>query len=142
MIAKIIKGISNRLYESYDKEQYRVYTEQVKQGFKEPCFFVLLINPTNQNLLNKHKRRSNTFDIHYFPKNENDYEDVYAKIDELFEVLEFIEIEGLGKIRGREMESEFKNGVLHFFVNYSVFVEKTDDSGDMEDIEINQRVKG
>lgn len=142
MIAKIVKGISDKLYESYGKEQYKVYTEQVKQGFKEPCFFVLLINPTNQNLFNKLKRRSNTFDIHYFPKNENDYEDIYTKIDELFEILEFVDIEGLGKIRGRDMEVEFKNGVLHFFVNYSVFVQKEDSIEDMEDIEISQRVKG
>jgi hypothetical protein len=142
MIAKIVKAIADKLYESYGKEQYKVYTEQVKQGFKEPCFFVLLINPTNQNLLNKLKRRSNTFDIHYFPKNENDYEDIYTKIDELFGILEFVEIEGLGKIRGRKMESEFKNGVLHFFVNYSVFVEKTDANEIMEDIQISQRVKG
>lgn len=142
MIARIVKGIVEKLYENYNKEQYKVYTEQIKQGFKEPCFFVLLVNPTNQNLLNKQRRRSNTFDIHYFPKNENDYEDVYTKIDELFEALEFIEIEGLGKIRGREMESEFKNGVLHFFVNYSVFVEKADSYENMEDIEIKQRVKG
>ena len=47
MIKEIIEAISIALNEEFG-DSYTIYTENVKQGLKTPCFFVLCINPTNK----------------------------------------------------------------------------------------------
>ena len=40
MLNDIIKGMAEKIRTVYRPEDYRLYTEDVKQGFKEPCFFI------------------------------------------------------------------------------------------------------
>ena len=47
MIQKIVDGICMAIRTEYDKS-FRIYTESVAQGLKEPCFSVLWLNGSNE----------------------------------------------------------------------------------------------
>ncbi len=44
---RIIDGISIRINEVFG-DDYEIYSEDIEQGFKEPCFFILPLNQKNQ----------------------------------------------------------------------------------------------
>ena len=54
MVNRIIDGISIRINEVFG-DDYEIYSEDIEQGFKEPCFFIL---PLNQKKSPKLKNRS------------------------------------------------------------------------------------
>ena len=43
MVNRIIDGISIRINEVFG-DDYEIYSEDIEQGFKEPCFFILPLN--------------------------------------------------------------------------------------------------
>ena len=45
MINKILDAISNALNEEFGDE-YEIYSEDIKQDLKEPCFFIICLNPS------------------------------------------------------------------------------------------------
>jgi len=42
MVNDIVLGIAEKLRTVYPESGYSLYTENVEQGFKEPCFFCVL----------------------------------------------------------------------------------------------------
>ena len=128
MINEIVKGISRALYETFGDE-YTIYKEYVPQNFKEPSFLILHIRGTNDVKSPVRYLMRNQFDIHYFPKDElNSRTEMRSVIESLFLSLEYINV--LDNLcRGTKMSYEIIDGVLHFFVNYDMFMVK-DTSGD------------
>lgn len=123
MINAIIAGISNTLDVAYG---YEIYGEEIKQGLKEPCFFLRCINPTNSLFLGKRYFRKNNFVIQYFPKSKYEQNaECYEMAEGLMQHLEVIPVLD-ATIRGTEMKYEVIDGVLNFFVNYDCFVYKVD----------------
>lgn len=121
-------------------EEYTVYAEEVKQGLSEPCFFISCINPSDRQLLGNANRhflaaryyRENRFCIQYFPLDENNgRQESYDKAERLFGCLEEISVDG-DFIRGTDMNFEYTDGVLSFFVSYNFFVYKTREPTVME----------
>lgn len=45
MINEIIKGVSMKLNATFGAG-YKIYQNDVEQGFKEPCFFIAVLKPT------------------------------------------------------------------------------------------------
>ena len=45
MINSIIEAISISLNEEFG-DGYEIHMEEIKQGLKEPCFFIACLNPT------------------------------------------------------------------------------------------------
>ena len=129
MIEDIVKGISRALYGAFG-ENYTIYKDDVPQNFKEPCFSIVHVQG-NMDLKSSARYFShNLFDIHYFPKDElNSRTEMRSVIESLFLSLEYINV--LDNLcRGTKMSYEIIDGVLHFFVNYDLFVVK-----DMSDVE-------
>ncbi len=121
-------------------EDCTVYAEEVKQGLSEPCFFISCINPSDRQLLGNANRhflaaryyRENRFCIQYFPLDENNgRQESYDKAERLFGCLEEISADG-DIIRGTDMNFEYTDGVLSFFVSYNFFVYKTREPTVME----------
>ncbi|MGL5642336.1 MAG: phage tail terminator family protein [Paraclostridium sp.] len=148
MLNKIIDGISIKINELFGDDYY-IYSEEIEQGFKEPCFFISLLKPSSTPRLGTRTYREYNFDIHYFPKisNEKNYDmyDTNEKlIDGIDEVdgLEYISVDG-GLIRGSKIHSEIIDNVLHFFIKYSLFVIKEDvETEKMESLILKQNIKG
>ena len=133
MVIKILDAISIKLNKEFG-DNYRIYSEDVKQGFKEPCFFISLIKPTSKNMLGQRKLREYNFVIQYFPKESNEKKlEIYEVIEKLETELEYIESED-GLIRGQVLNSEIVDNVLHFFVRYSLFTIKQENKICIEDL--------
>ena len=72
--------------------------------------------------------RSNQFCIHYFPKSNEPNAECLEIVEDLYDILEMIEIDG-DLVHGTEMSNEIDDGVLHFFVNYDFFELRKPDEG-------------
>lgn len=140
MINKIIDGISISLNAEFG-DDYKIYTESIEQGLKEPCFSIICVNPTNDLYLGKRYFRKNQFCIQYFPKGEDKYAECLDVAERMFDCLEVISV-GDDLQRGTSMHGEVVDRVLHFFVNYDMFVYKVESTDAMEGIDLTSNVEG
>ena len=140
MINKIINGICLALSSNFGEER-EIYTEAVEQGLEDVSFFVLCLNPTNSRFLGERYFMTNQFCIHYFPQTDNPNSECLEVLEELYDTLELIDVDG-DLVRGTNMSSEMTDGVLQFFVNYDFFTIGKKDETFMEDFEQTLDVKG
>ena len=122
MINKIIDGISVAINSEFG-DPYEIYTESIEQGLIEPCFSILCLNPTINQVLGKRYFRRNQFCIHYFPSSDEKRSECHAVIERLIGALEIITVDG-DQCRGTDMHGEVVDNVLSFFVNYDMYVYK------------------
>lgn len=139
MIQKIIDGICLAISSAFG-DDYEIYTESVEQGLNDGSFIVVCINPTNSRFMGNRYLRTNQFCIHYFPKTNKPEAECLEVIEELYDTLELIEVDG-DLLRGTNMSSEIDDGVLHFFVNYNFFTLKESDKEYMEEFGYDSIVK-
>lgn len=143
MINKIIVGITQKLDQIFnsENEEYTIYTENVKQDLKEPCFFIFCLNPNGSKLIGNRYKRNYAFDIQYMPK---DLESVNKECNEVAEKLmnelEYITVDE-SLVRGINMNGETVDDVLHFFINYNMIVKKDITKEEsMGEIKITQKI--
>lgn len=118
MFNDLIDAISKRLLEYFPESVPNIYSENIEQGFSEPCFYISLINSINKNKLGPGRSKRYKFDIMYFNNNLGN-DDLNTMGDKLSTVLEDIQI-GDALIHGFDIEYEVKDNKLHFFVEYPV----------------------
>ncbi|MEA5084356.1 MAG: hypothetical protein VB018_09400 [Lachnospiraceae bacterium] len=125
MVTNIILGIAEKIRTRYAQGGYKLYTESIKQGFEEPCFFVQLITQVQTQRLGNRYMETYSFDIQYFPnENGGENKECLDVSEELYELLEYIAVnEDL--LRGMSLNSRVQDRVLHFFVDYVVPVVRT-----------------
>jgi len=144
MIQKIVGGIAERLLEEFGKD-ITVYSEEVCQNFKEPCFVIKLVSSLCQKGIGGRRKFVNRFLIQYFPKPETKNFDMSVVSDRMFDCLEFIDAGRV--IRGIDMKadkgsaiilngisSNYENGdgILNFYVNYDFHEVSVDEEPFME----------
>ncbi|WP_313731420.1 phage tail terminator family protein [Cohnella nanjingensis] len=95
-----------------------IHGEEIKQGLKEPCFFVKLLDAAADRELGRRYRRILSFDIHYFGRDNREMHDVAEKLYDILDVLNV----GVGAFPGMAMKHEIVGRVLHFFVDYTFLV--------------------
>lgn len=141
MINKILDAISQALNSEFG-DSYELYSENIKQDFKEPCFFIRCLNPSKQDFLGNRYLRKYLFDIQYFPKNKKNLNsELYSIQERLFNCMEYINMDE-DLIRGMKMRGEIVDKTLHFFINYNVFVIKKGPQDEfMENIKVNMKTK-
>lgn len=141
MINKIIDGISISLNAEFG-DDYKIYTESIEQGLKEPCFSIICVNPTNELFRGKRYFRQNLFCIRYFPsKKDEKYAECMEVMERMFDCLEIIKVLSDPQ-RGTKMHGEMVDDVLHFFVNYDMFVYKVENTDAMETLNLTSNVEG
>lgn len=141
MINSIIEAISVSLNGEFG-DDYEIHMEEIKQGLKEPCFFIACLNPTNNLFMGKRYERTNQFCIQYFPKSDEVQRECNGVAERMYDCLEYITTDGDTKpIRGSEMNHQVVGGVLNFFVNYDFFTVKTEDNTPMETMTASTGVK-
>lgn len=103
--------------------EIHVYDESVEQGLKQPCFFVLLMESSQAREIDRRYRRTNSFDVHYFPDRDAaaPREACEMMAERLYSEIEYIR-GSEGGYRGTGMRHEIVDGVLHFFVQYNYHV--------------------
>lgn len=133
MTNEIIQGIAATLYNTFG-DGYEIYQNDVSQGLQEPCFFIDIVEDSRVRQIGKRWLHDVSIDIQYFPLINGSNEEMYGISEQLYLILEFITLTNGQMLRGFGMRSEITEGVLHFFVNYSVFlIEENDEENEMED---------
>lgn len=141
MINEIIEAISVSLNQEFG-DDYEIHMEEIKQGLKEPCFFIACLNPTNNLFMGKRYERTNQFCIQYFPETNEKQRECNGVAERMYDCLEYITPDGDTKpIRGSGMNHQVVDGVLNFFVNYNFFTVKTEDNTTMETMTASTNVK-
>ena len=142
MVNDLIDAISIKLNQVFGDGK-RIYSETVKQGLREPCFFIAVLNPLQTQMIGNRYFRQHPFDIHYFPAVQDNNNELQGMASDLFDALEYITLTNGDLVRGSEMHYEVVDGVLHFFVDYNMFVNKVEVPADnMETLTVNNDVKG
>lgn len=143
MVNKIVDGISVKLNQSFGDGFQIYFDEDVKQGLTEPCFFILPLNISQGNMIGSRKFRSNPFDIHYFPEVNGSNLELQTMASNLYAALSNITLIDGDIVNGSNLHHEVIDGILHFFVNFNMFIRFVEDEVDpMETVEINNNVKG
>ena len=121
MIDDIINAVSKKLHDAFG---YEIYKENIEQGLQEPCFSIVVLESSITAQLPNRYFKTHALDIHYFPKDKlNAKSECYAVAEELLMLLEYINsLDNLW--HGNKIKYEIVDGVLHFFVNYDMFVKK------------------
>ena len=142
MINSIIESISIALNAEFG-DKYKNHREAKKQDLKEPCFFIQCLNPTENLFFWKRYFRQNQFCIQYFPEDKlHGKEECYAVGERLLNCLEYLDVGG-DLVMGTKRKYEVVDGILHFFVNYDLFVYKVAESVPvMEEVSSETHVKG
>lgn len=142
MVNDLIDGISVKLNQVFGVG-YRIYSENVQQGLKEPCFFIAILNPSQTQIIGNRYFRQHPFDIHYFPVKQGNNKEIQDVAYKLLDALEYIPLLNGELVRGTEMHYEQVDDVLHFFVQYNMYVNKVIvPADDMQTIKVNNKVKG
>lgn len=142
MVNDLIDGISIKLNQVFG-DGVRIYSEDVKQGLTEPCFFIAVLNPLQTQVIGNRYFRQQPFDIHYFPAVQDNNNELQEMASDLFIALEYITLVNGDLVHGKEMRYEVVDGVLHFFVDYNMYVRKIEvPADDMETLTVNNDVKG
>lgn len=138
-INDVVKAIAIKLHQSFG-DSYTIYTESIQQGFQEPCFFIALLEPDIKQIIGNRYHKTLPFDIHYFGHSNND---AYNTADKLMTNMEYIKCLNGDLLRGTRMRTNLVDGVMHFFINYNMFVLKETDPVDgMDDLSINGNIRG
>lgn len=142
MINKITDSICEAIYKEFGDE-YEIYTEEVEQGLKEPCFSIICINSTHELFKRSRYFKQHQFCVHYFPSTEEKRTECFNVLDRLYNCLEYIEIKEeaeKSKVRGSDMNGEYSDSILNFFVNYNMFMNKNEEATKMDSYECDTNV--
>ena len=120
---KIIDGIVKALKAEFG-EGYTYYVDDILQGFKEPSFYIKLLDSKCNLVCGNRYLRKNLCVIRYFPQSElSPKKELNDVLDRLFSILEYIYVDD-NLIRGTNMEVNIENNILHLSINYDFFVLK------------------
>lgn len=136
MINKILDGITVKLDDIFG---YPIYTDNVEQGFKPPCFFVRNLNIDTSPQLCTRQKRDALFDLSFFP-NEGRRQ-MHEIEDSFFNNFDLIALADGEMVYGINMRTEIEDDVLHCFVSYNTIMQRKEPESDyMEEIEIGETV--
>lgn len=140
MLNELLNTISLKLHHEFG-ESCKIYgDEEVKQGFKTPCFFVSIISLSHDQKLGERCYKESSFDILYFPKRYGNNTEMLEMSEHLNEIFYCIEFADGDLIHGTKMRSEIVDDVLHFFVNFNLFTINKTYKDDMETLHISSEM--
>jgi len=122
LVKNIIAGISIKINSIFG-DKYRIYTEEVKQNLKEPCFLIRCVASSVLPLMGNRKKQNNRFCITYIDnKDDTLSENIYNVQSLLFANMSFIETADREKYYGINQNAEIIDGILRFFIDYNCII--------------------
>lgn len=139
MYNDILDAITRRLNELFG-DGCEIYTDPVKQGLKEPCFFVQFLEPTEKPMIGQRYFRETGIVIQYLPGEPAQLlREMNRATELLMDGMEYITLADGSLLRGtgKSARPDLEDGVLTFFVSYNLYIIKAKQETDtMETIEI------
>ena len=142
MTVSIMEAIGTALDAEFG-DGYEAYIEEMSQDMDGHSFFIQCLNPTDTLFMGRKHFRRSQFCIQYFPLSEDGRNRECLDVGErLLSCLEYLDVGG-SLTRGTKMRYEVTDGILHFFVNYDMFVYKMAEAvPTMEEVSSETNVKG
>lgn len=137
MTEDVIKALARALNRALAerKKEYTIYTEDVEQGHKQPCFFIYCTNYKDELYRGKRYKLSTNIVIEYIPPKPEDDRDTNRNVNnilpKLYDITEMIEVDG-NLLRGLDRSVENTDGGVVFNVRYEYFYYKTEEVDKME----------
>lgn len=124
-INDIINSLSYCIDEIFNKDErkYNIYTEHTEQGFEKPCFFINPISQSRKQELDNGFKKHIKLDILFFPKGNKKNLEITEVMEIALDELAVLKI-GNKKIKGRNIDIEVVDEVLHFIVDYDIHLVK------------------
>lgn len=124
MLNDIMDAVTQRLDELFG-DGYEIYTDPVEQGFKEPCFFVQFLEPSEKPMIGQRYFRETAMCIQYHPGDiPQPSREMNRVADILMDGMEYITLGDGSLQRGTGRSYRTVEGVLTFFVSYNRFIYK------------------
>lgn len=126
MYNDILDAITCRLNELFG-DDYAIHTDPVRQGLKEPCFFVQFLEPTEKPMVGRRYFRDTGIAIQYLLGEQTEIlREMNRAADLLMDGMEYITLSDGDILRGtdRSTRSDLEERVLTFLVNYNAFIIK------------------
>lgn len=137
MVNEIFDGISIAVRKEFGTD-YEIYGDSdVEQGIDTPCFFVATVSTSKVRRGTHRHRATYSFDVHYMPHSDKEHIEMQGASDRLLDCLECITLLNGDKVRGRGLRTQPIDGVLHCFVDYTVFLQDTARDPEMETLQLN-----
>ncbi len=141
MVNDIVNGITKAIYEEYGAG-YKIYTESIKQGFKEPCFFVAVLDSDQARIVGNRYQKSIAIDVHYFPATKAKNKEMHSVAEVLYSILGRITLANGDMLNGLQLHYETVEDVLHFFVTYKPIVKYQQDTEEnMATVDVGTKVR-
>lgn len=126
VINEVVIGMATKINKIYNKK-YPIHTDSEEQGLDKPCFFIKYLNGDENREIGLqdrfYKDKLNFVIIGY--TQDGDTEILNDMIDNLYE-LEYIELTDKTLLRAHKLHPKIEDGVLHFFIDYEIFIKKDD----------------
>ena len=121
MANDIVNGISKAIYDEYGAG-CKIYTESIKQGFKEPCFFIAVLDSDQARIIGNRYQKTIAVDVHYFPGTKAKNKEMHSVAEALYGILGRITLLNGDMLNGFQLHYETVEEVLHFFVTYKPII--------------------
>ncbi len=139
MINHIIDALIKSLTNYFRDEKYPIYTDNVEQGLKKPCFFIFSLNGNQKRKFGNRYEQYYPFLIQYLPQDESEPNIECAEIiSVLFECLEQLILSDGSIIQTFEIDCNVVNGVLNCTFGYFIPVRRVKE----EVLMMKQKLKG
>lgn len=136
MVEKIIKAISKTLNQVFGDDFEIYFSKDVQQGLKEPCFFIALVGSSRIRRIGVRYQMFNSFVVQFFPKIQRGNIEMIGVAEQLLDALEYVQLSDGDLVQGTAMNYSIQDGVLHFFVDFNMFLKKEVALDEMETLKV------
>lgn len=141
MVNEIVNGISKAIYDEYG-EKCKIYTESIEQGFKEPCFFIAVLDSDQARIIGNRYQKTIAVNVHYFPSTKAKNKEMRSVAEALYSILGRITLLNGDMLNGFQLHYETVEDVLHFFVTYKPIVKYQQDAEEtMAAVDVGTKVR-
>lgn len=140
MLNDVMDAITRRLNELFG-EDYEIHTDSVRQGLKEPCFFVQFLEPSEKQMIGPRYYRQTDMCIQYMPGDvPQPSRELNRVADILMDGMEYITSDDGSLLRGTGMKArpDMDENVLTFLVSYNMYViKRRQEEETMDNVKVN-----
>lgn len=141
MVNEIINGIVTAIYNVFG-DDYEIYTENIEQGLREPCFYIECIKQNSDLFRNDIYFSVYDFVLQYFPSTDKKNYECNQVFSKIFSCLELIEV-GDNLIRCRNINASINDDILtiSFDIEINTRKDKAEKDINMENYKTDYIVK-
>ena len=138
-INDIITAISIKLNQVFGDE-YKIYDDEIPQGFKTPAFLILFLSLEQIQQIGKRWRVNTLFNVQYFPRNgRSEASNMALKVQQALKEITLLN----GTVMlGTNGNAEIVDGNAHNFINFNFYLQEVEAKEFMESLEQHSNLKG